>query len=102
MLLFFIIIIIIFLQRILGGCIALRAGEGEADTGEEGLVVEPRTLLPLPCCQGFSVPGMSATFGALSQAPGEGGQGKQGAGTAKRTAPLVVSGACGGRVVFFL
>lgn len=48
-----------------------------------------------------AVQGLSATFGALSQAPGEGGQWKWGLGTAKQTAPLVISSACGGRIVSF-
>lgn len=41
----------LFLQRILGGCMHCGGGRGGFNRGKEGLVVEPRTLLPLPSCQ---------------------------------------------------
>lgn len=55
--------------------------------GEEGLVVERRLWNPLSSPARAAVQGVSATLGAPSQAPGEGGQEKWSLGIAKQIAP---------------
>lgn len=81
----------------LGRVYALREGIEHRREGVGSRAQSPPSSPPAR----VAVQGVSATFGALSQAPGEGGQWKWGLGTAKQTAPLVISSACGGRIVSF-